>query len=606
VGVSPISGLTSGGQSVTITGSNLTGATGVLFGGVAASSFTIDSSTQITATTPPDAAGTIDVTVTTPGGSSTTTTADRFQYVARNGTAPPTVARAASATLASNQVSATLSVLGASQYAASTLTYTWSTTGTPPATVTFSANGNNSASVVRAIFSKVGAYNFLVTITDPAGNSVTSDVGVTVNQVATTLTVSPNSGAVVPGGTLQFSDTASDQFGNPYTATPVSWTVNGGGTIGNTGDFTAGSATGGPFTVTASAGGLVARAQVTIFLNLAPSGTAYRWYAMSSATANANQTAAPGLNDNNSTTGVVLTGGGDDVANAYEAAGVIWTTSQSLSEVTFTNGSFNSSTYDGVFDNNFGLQTTTDGTTWTSVSGWSLSPAYQYNVPAAAGVTYTFTGPAVSVLGIRVVGQVHSLSGNDSWYDIATEVQAFGLRSGGSTGSVNAAFLGTDTTDQGNWRNAYGADGYDIAADTSGTDPKLPSYATVALTGAASTWTWTTSTADPRALQDAAGTGRIASAWYSTAPFGFDINLTDGLAHEVSLYALDWDKLGGGRDERIDVLSAATGKVLDSRTISGFSGGEYLSWTLQGHVILKVTNLNPKSNAVLSGLFFGA
>ena len=65
---------------------------------------------------------------------------------------------------------------------------------------------------------------------------------------------------------------------------------------------------------------------------------------------------------------MVLTGGGDDVANAYEAGGVIWSTSQSVNKVTFTNGSFNSSSYDGVFDNNFGLQTTTDGTTWTNVS----------------------------------------------------------------------------------------------------------------------------------------------------------------------------------------------------------------------------------------------
>ena len=39
-----------------------------------------------------------------------------------------------------------------------------------------------------------------------------------------------------------------------------------------------------------------------------------------------------------------------------------------------TNGSFNSASYDGVFDNNFGLQVTTDGSTWTSVSGWSFSP----------------------------------------------------------------------------------------------------------------------------------------------------------------------------------------------------------------------------------------
>src|SRR5262249_19659736 len=92
---------------------------------------------------------------------------------------------------------------------------------------------------------------------------------------------------------------------------------------------------------------------------------------------------------------------------------------------TFTNGSFNSSSFDGVFDNNFGLQTTSDRVTWTNATGWSLLPAYPYDVAAAANVTYVFTGPTVSVLGVRVVGQVHSLSGNDSYYDNPTEVQPF-------------------------------------------------------------------------------------------------------------------------------------------------------------------------------------
>jgi hypothetical protein len=437
-GVTPIAGLTTGGQTIVITGSDFTGATGVSFGGVAASSFTVNSDTQITAVTPVHAAGTVDVTVAFANGASAISAADRFQYVVLNGTAPPTLAAAASATLASNQMSAALSVLGASQYGAGTLTYNWATLGTPPAPVTFNANGNNSASNVTATFTKAGTYQFQATITDPAGKTVTSTVNVTVNQVATTLTVSPNNVSVVPNGTLQFSDTATDQFGNPYTATSISWSVSAGGTIDNTGKFTAGSATGGPFTVTAATGGLMTTASVTIStnINLAPNGTAYRWYAMSSSTANSNQTAAPGLNDNILTTDVTLTGGGDDGANAYEAAGVIWSASQSVNKVTFTNGSFNSNTYDGVFDNNFGLQITTDGMTWTNVSGWSLSPPYPYDVPAAAGVTYTFTGPTLSMLGVRAVGQVHSVSGNDSYYDNATEVQAFAAAVANPTASI--------------------------------------------------------------------------------------------------------------------------------------------------------------------------
>ncbi len=68
--VSPKNGPAAGGQSVTITGANLTGATSVSFGGTAASSFTVVNSMTITATTPAHAGGTVNLTVTTPGGTS--------------------------------------------------------------------------------------------------------------------------------------------------------------------------------------------------------------------------------------------------------------------------------------------------------------------------------------------------------------------------------------------------------------------------------------------------------------------------------------------------------------------------------------------------------
>jgi RHS repeat-associated protein len=66
-GVSPCTGSTSGGTSVTITGSNFTGVTGVTFGTTPASSYTVTSSTSITAVAPAGSAGSIDVTVTMGG-----------------------------------------------------------------------------------------------------------------------------------------------------------------------------------------------------------------------------------------------------------------------------------------------------------------------------------------------------------------------------------------------------------------------------------------------------------------------------------------------------------------------------------------------------------
>src|SRR5262245_15280244 len=85
--VNPNTGPTSGGTSVTITGTNFSGATVVRFGNNAAGSFTVNSATQITATSPAGV-GTVDVTVTTEGGTSATSTADQFTYVPAPAPAP--------------------------------------------------------------------------------------------------------------------------------------------------------------------------------------------------------------------------------------------------------------------------------------------------------------------------------------------------------------------------------------------------------------------------------------------------------------------------------------------------------------------------------------
>ena len=59
-----------------------TGATAWKFGANNALSFTVNSATTITALAPAGSAGTIDVTVTTAGGTSATGSADQFTYTA--------------------------------------------------------------------------------------------------------------------------------------------------------------------------------------------------------------------------------------------------------------------------------------------------------------------------------------------------------------------------------------------------------------------------------------------------------------------------------------------------------------------------------------------
>ncbi len=75
------SGPAVGGTTVTITGTGFTGATKVEFGTVEAREFMVASATSITAESPAGTAGsTVDVTVTTPGGTSPTSSTDHFKY----------------------------------------------------------------------------------------------------------------------------------------------------------------------------------------------------------------------------------------------------------------------------------------------------------------------------------------------------------------------------------------------------------------------------------------------------------------------------------------------------------------------------------------------
>jgi alpha-tubulin suppressor-like RCC1 family protein len=78
--LSPRKGPELGGISVTITGANLGGATAVKFGSNSATSFKVNSETSITAVSPSHPFGTVDVSVTTPNGTSAITKKDRFKY----------------------------------------------------------------------------------------------------------------------------------------------------------------------------------------------------------------------------------------------------------------------------------------------------------------------------------------------------------------------------------------------------------------------------------------------------------------------------------------------------------------------------------------------
>ena len=98
----------------------------------------------------------------------------------------------------------------------------------------------------------------------------------------------------------------------------------------------------------------------------------------------------------------------------------------------------------------------------------------------------------------------------------------------------------------------------------------------------------------------------MAADWQSHAgsSFTIDVDLTDTLVHQVSLYLVDFDN--SGRSESIEVLNAANNTVLiNPQTVSNFAGGEYLTWYLRGNVEFVIRTV-AGPNACVSGLFFGA
>ena len=102
----------------------------------------------------------------------------------------PTVAAAASGNPnPATGTTSNLSVLGADDGGESALIYNWSTSGTPPGSVSFSVNGSNAAKNTTATFGSAGAYTLSASIRDAGGLSVTSSVNITVNSSSSGQTI---------------------------------------------------------------------------------------------------------------------------------------------------------------------------------------------------------------------------------------------------------------------------------------------------------------------------------------------------------------------------------------------------------------------------------
>jgi hypothetical protein len=209
--VSPASGPTTGGTTVTISGTGFTGATGVSFGGTAAT-FSVKSSSQISATAPVGVSGTVDITVTTPGGTSATSASDQYTYVT-----PPTVTRVSpSSGPATGGTSVTIT--GTNFTGATAVSFG----GTPASTFTV-----GSATSITAT-SPAGSGAVDVTVTIPSGGTSAKNSSDVFKYVPSVTSVSPTSGPTAGGTSVTingagFSGATAVNFG-PTAAT--TFTVN--------------------------------------------------------------------------------------------------------------------------------------------------------------------------------------------------------------------------------------------------------------------------------------------------------------------------------------------------------------------------------------------
>ncbi len=194
--ISPPSGYSSGGTSVTITGTNFFGIPTVSFGGTESDSVSFVDSTQLDVITPPGLAGTVDVVVTNPDSQSGTLN-NGFTYI------PPPRVDSISPVSGSTLGGSTVSVIGTDFFGTPSVTFD----GTPVSVI---GAGSERLDVTIPVHA-AGPVDIVVT--NPDGQSDSLVDGFTYIPPPTLASVNPPSGYTT-GGTA-VTVTGTDFFGTP-------------------------------------------------------------------------------------------------------------------------------------------------------------------------------------------------------------------------------------------------------------------------------------------------------------------------------------------------------------------------------------------------------
>ena len=197
-GVLPVSGPTSGGTSIAISGGGFSPGATVTVGGVPTTSVQVQSETLINAVTPQHPAGAANVVITNSDGRNASLT-NGYTYLASN--VPPIVGVSASAT--NGPAPLTISFTAdASDPDGVIVSYQWN----------FGDGQTSSLASVSHVYQNPGTFNARVTVTDNSGATASASVIINVNGPVPAVTVlTPNGGETL-------------LFGSTYN---ITWSISG-------------------------------------------------------------------------------------------------------------------------------------------------------------------------------------------------------------------------------------------------------------------------------------------------------------------------------------------------------------------------------------------
>ncbi|MGG6461877.1 putative Ig domain-containing protein [Solilutibacter silvestris] len=456
--ISPTSGPTGGGTTVVIVGSGFASAapTGAVKFGATTASYTVNSNTQITATSPAGAAGTVDVAVTTPGGTSATSAADQYTYIA-----PPVA----------NDVSAAVA------YGSSNNPITLNITGGAPTSVavgTQATHGTATASGMSITYSPAAGYggsdSFTYTATNASGTSAPATVSITVTPPTISLSPASLSNGTVATAYSQTitasGGTASYSYAVTAGALPAGLTLSTGGalsgtpTAGGTFNFTvtatdSSTGTGAPYTASRAYTLTVAAPTISVSPTTLPNATAGTAYSQAITASGGTSPYSYAVTAGTLPAGMALNGGTGTLSGTPTASGTFNFT------VTATDASTGAGApYTGSRAYTLVVNAPTVSVSPASLPNPAIATAYSQTITASGGTApYSYSllagalPPGIALSSTGVLSGTPTAAGSFNFTVKATDAngftasQGYTLVLGAPTISVSPASLASATAE---------------------------------------------------------------------------------------------------------------------------------------------------------------